>query len=65
MFYSYLQVLVPSQRHGSSVLLDHLLSKDGGMENDDGLDACLVVQVHDELHANKNDVSVHYFKNVQ
>jgi hypothetical protein len=49
MFYSYLQVLVLSQRHGSSVLLDHLLSKDGGMESDDGLDVCLVVHVHDEL----------------
>jgi hypothetical protein len=49
MFCSYLQVLVPNKRHGSSVLLAHLLSKDGGMEIYDCLDACLVVHVHDEL----------------
>jgi hypothetical protein len=29
MFYIYLEVLVPIQRHGSIVLLTHLLPKDG------------------------------------
>jgi hypothetical protein len=38
MFCIYLHVLVPSQRRGSSVLLTHLLSKDGGVESYDGLD---------------------------
>jgi hypothetical protein len=41
--------LVPSQRHGSGVLLGHLLTKDGAMVGDDGLDSRLVVHVHDEL----------------
>jgi hypothetical protein len=45
----YLQVLVPSQRHGSGFLLGYLLPKDGAMVADDGLDSCLVVHVHDEL----------------
>jgi hypothetical protein len=45
----YLQVLVRSQRHGSGVLLVHLLPKDEAVVSDDGLDACLVVHVHDEL----------------
>jgi hypothetical protein len=45
----YLQVLVPSQRHGSGLLLGHLLPKDGVVVADDGLDSCLVVHVHDEL----------------
>jgi hypothetical protein len=49
MFCIYLQVLVPNQRHGSSVLLAHLLSKDGGVESYDCMYACLVVHVHDEL----------------
>jgi hypothetical protein len=49
MFYIYLQVLVPSQQQGSSVLFAHPLSKYGAMESDDGMDACLVVHVHDEL----------------
>jgi archaeosine-15-forming tRNA-guanine transglycosylase len=49
MFCIYLQVLVPSHQHGSNVLFAHLLSKDGGMKSYDGLDACLVVHVHDEL----------------
>jgi hypothetical protein len=39
MFCIYLQVLVSSQRHGSSVLLAHLTFKDGGVESYDGLDA--------------------------
>jgi hypothetical protein len=41
--------LVPSQRHGSGVLLGQLLPKDGAMVTDDGLDSRLVVHVHDEL----------------
>jgi hypothetical protein len=45
----YLQVLVPGQRHGSGLLLGHLLSKDGAMVADDGLDSGLIVHVHDEL----------------
>jgi hypothetical protein len=45
----YLYVLVPGQRHGSGLLLGHLLPKDGAMVADDGLDSCLVVHVHDEL----------------
>jgi hypothetical protein len=45
----YLQVLVPGQRHGSGLLLGHLLPKDGAVVGDDGLDSCLVVHVHDEL----------------
>ena len=49
MFYIYMQVLVPSQRYGSSVLFVGLLSKDGGMESYDGLDVCLVVHVHYEF----------------
>jgi hypothetical protein len=47
--YIYLQVLVPGQRHGSSLLLGHLLPKDGAMIADDGLDSCLIVHVHDKL----------------
>jgi hypothetical protein len=39
----------PASTHDSSVLLAHLLYKDGGVESYDGLDACLVVHVHDEL----------------
>jgi hypothetical protein len=45
----YSQVLVLSQRHGLGVLLAHLLPKDGAVVSDDGLDARLVVHVHDEL----------------
>jgi hypothetical protein len=45
----YLQVLAPSQRHGSGVLLGHLLPKDGVVVADDGLDSSLIVHVHDEL----------------
>jgi hypothetical protein len=39
-FSIYLQVLVLIQRHGSSVLLGHLLPKDGAMVSDDSLDSC-------------------------
>jgi hypothetical protein len=49
MLYIYLQVLVPSQWHGFSVLFTHLLSKDRGVESYDGLDARLIVHVHNEL----------------
>jgi hypothetical protein len=45
----YMQVLVRSQRHGLGILLAHLLPKDGAVVRDDGLDAHLVVHVHDEL----------------
>jgi hypothetical protein len=45
----YLQVLVPGQRHGSSLLLGHLLPKDRAVVDDNGMDSCLVVHVHDEL----------------
>jgi hypothetical protein len=45
----YLQVLVAGQRHGSGLLLGHLLPTDGAVVADDGLDLCLVVHVHDEL----------------
>jgi hypothetical protein len=45
----YLQVLVLGQRHGSGLLLGHLLPKDGAVVADDGLDSCLIVHVHDEL----------------
>jgi hypothetical protein len=45
----YMQVLVPSQRHASSVVLIHLIFKDRGVESYDGLDAHLVVYVHYEL----------------
>jgi hypothetical protein len=45
----YLQVLVPGQRHGSGLLLGHLLPKDGAVLADDGLDSGLIVHVHDKL----------------
>jgi hypothetical protein len=44
----YLQILLLSQRYGSSVLIADLISKDGAMVSDDGLDMRLVVHVHDE-----------------
>jgi hypothetical protein len=43
MFRIKLQVLVPSQRHCSSILFAPLLSKDGGVESCDSLDAHLRV----------------------
>jgi hypothetical protein len=49
MFCIYLQVLVPSQGHGSSILFAYLLSKDKGVESYYSLNACLVVHVHDEF----------------
>jgi hypothetical protein len=45
----YLQVLVPGRRHGSGLLLGHLLPKDKAVVADDGLDSCLVVHVNDKL----------------
>ena len=51
MFCIYLQVLVPSQRHGSCVPFGDLRSKDGPMVSYDGLDARLVMHVHDEFFA--------------
>jgi hypothetical protein len=59
MLCSYLQVLVTSQRDGSSVLLAHLLSKNGCVESDDGLDARLVVYVHDELLTSRGSHHIH------
>jgi hypothetical protein len=44
-----LQVLVPSQRHGSCALFVDLLSKDSGMETYDVLYARLIVHVHEEF----------------
>jgi hypothetical protein len=49
MFYIYLQVLVRSQRHGSGILLANLLPQDGAVVSDDGLDARLIVHVHNKL----------------
>jgi hypothetical protein len=51
----YLQVLVPSQRYGSGVLLGHLLPKDGAVVADDGLDSCLVVHVYDKFLTTRGD----------
>ena len=39
----------PGQRHGSGLRFGHLLPKDGAVVGDDGLDAGLIVHVHDEL----------------
>lgn len=51
MFCIYLQVLVPGQRHGSCVPFGDLRSKDGPVVSYDGLDARLVMHVHDEFFA--------------
>ena len=47
MFYIYLQVLVPGQRHGSCIPFGDLHSKDGPVVSYDGLDARLVMHVHE------------------
>jgi hypothetical protein len=44
-----MQVLVPGQRHGSGLLLGHLLPKDDAVVAEDGLDLGLIVHVHDEI----------------
>ena len=49
MMCTYLKVLVPGQRHESCLTLGDHLSQDGPVVRDDGLDACLIVHVHDEL----------------
>ena len=49
MFCIYLQVLVPGQRHGSCVPFGDLRSKDGPVVSYDGLDARLIMHVHDEF----------------
>ena len=49
MFYIYLQVLVPGQRHGSCVPFGNLRSKDGPVVSYNGLDVRLVMHVHDEF----------------
>ena len=51
MFCIYLQVLVPGQRHGSCVPFGDLRSKDGPVVSYDGLDAHLVMHVHEEFFA--------------
>jgi hypothetical protein len=51
VFCIYLNVLVPGQVHGSCVLLFEPLSKDQAVVSYDGLDMCLVMQVHDEFLA--------------
>ena len=51
MFCIYLQVLVPDQRHGSCIPFGDLRSKDSPMVSYDGLDARLVMHVHDEFFA--------------
>ena len=51
MFCIYLQVLVLGQRHGSCVPFGDLRSKDGPMVSYDGLDARLIMHVHDEFFA--------------
>jgi hypothetical protein len=45
----YLPAGTPGQRHGSGLLLGHILPKDGAVVAEDGLDSCLIVHVHDEL----------------
>jgi hypothetical protein len=40
---------VPGQRHGSGLLVGHLLPKDGVVVAADGQDSGLTVHVHDEL----------------
>ena len=49
MFCIYLQVLVPGQCHGSCIPFGDLCSKDGPMVSYNGLDARLVMHVHDEF----------------
>ena len=49
MFYIYLHVLVLGQRHASCVPFGDLRSKDGPVVSYDGLDARLVMHVHDEF----------------
>ena len=51
MFCIYLQVLVPGQRHAPCVPFGDLRSKDGPVVSYDGLDARLVMHVHDEFFA--------------
>lgn len=49
MFFIYLKVLVPGQRHVSCVFLGDLLSKLRPVVGYDGLDAHLVMHVGDEF----------------
>ena len=51
MFYIYLQVLVLGQRHAPCVPFGDLHFKDGPVVSYDGLDARLVMHVHDEFFA--------------
>jgi hypothetical protein len=47
----YLYVLVPGQCHASCLWLLHILAKDRPTVSDDGLDTCLVMNVHTNLFA--------------
>ena len=49
MFYIYLQILVLGQRHAPCVPFGDLRSMDGPVVSYDGLDACLIMHVHDEF----------------
>ena len=51
MFCIYLQVLVLGQHHGSCIPFADLHSKDGPVVSYNGLDARLVMHVHDEFFA--------------
>jgi hypothetical protein len=63
MFSIYLQVLVRSQQHCPDVLFAHLLPKDRVVVSDDGLDACLVVHVHDELFTARDSHHIRILRN--
>ena len=47
----YLYVLVPGQCHASCLWLLHILAKDRRVVSEDGLDACLIMNVHNKLFA--------------
>jgi hypothetical protein len=49
MFFIYLHVLVPGRCHRSCLFLADLLSKDRLVVSYDGLEARLVMDVHDEF----------------
>ena len=47
----YLYVLLSGQRHASCLWLLHILTKFRPVISDDGLDACLIMNVHNKLLA--------------
>jgi hypothetical protein len=51
MFFIYLHELVLGQHHVSCLFFLDILSKDRPVVSDDGLRACLVIDIHDELFA--------------